>query len=83
VVVAGDFSTAADGLKSWDRVFVHDPAVGAHVRYTAGSWYIENSYQFLSFAAMQGSVWNFNQYGEIHIRGLSDSWRGSDWPPAL
>lgn len=77
VVHAGNYTTAANGLKQWDYVDVNDPLRSSgYRRWVAGDWMSVNIHQVISRAATSGWEDNFNQWGdEIQARG----WNG--WPP--
>jgi len=80
---AGNYTTASDGLKRWDYVYVQDPLAGsADYYYVAGSWMQSVVQQIISSGASNGWSGNFDTYGETHVRGYADWPPGGDWPPA-
>jgi hypothetical protein len=84
VVNGGNYSTAGDGLKRWDYVYIHDPLVGANRYYTGGAWLNSTVFQIISSGATAGWQSNFEDHGEIHVRGWGE-WppHGGDWPPEM
>lgn len=84
VVRAGNYTTASDGLKRWDYVYVHDPFSGANQYYTGGNWLNTNIFQVISSSASFGWQSNLETYGEIHVLGWGE-WppHGGNWPPEV
>lgn len=70
----GNYSTASDGLKRWDFVYVHDPAQsngGPNVYFSAGAWMNTVGHQVVSAAAIQGWTGSLASYGAVYVRGWS------------
>ena len=82
VPYAGNFTTASDGLKRWDWVYVRDPFFNDSSRYfTAGVWLDTVIWQVISANAVQDWPGNLQTYGNIHVRGWRDFPPRGDWPP--
>jgi hypothetical protein len=70
----GKYSTATDGLKRWDYVYVHDPwpdGGGSANRYfVAGSWMDTVIWHVIGSSAMSGWQSSLSSYGNVYVRGL-------------
>jgi hypothetical protein len=76
IVKGGSYSTAGDGLKQWDYVYVHDPLDGGANRYfVAGQWLAVNFFQIVSDTATIGWDGKLQEFGGSHVLG----WTA--WPP--
>ncbi|MCZ7649992.1 MAG: hypothetical protein M5U13_02030 [Thermoanaerobaculia bacterium] len=75
----GNYSTAPDGKKRWDYVYVHDryPSEGADRYYVAGRWMTEVQAHIISASAVMGWDGSFATYGNIRVRGW---WGTSNGP---
>jgi hypothetical protein len=81
---AGNYTTASDGLKRWDYVYVQDPLYGGpDLYYVAGSWTQSVVQQIISSNAAVGWDGNYEEYGDMHVKGLVDWPPEGDWPPAI
>jgi hypothetical protein len=85
VVHAGNYTTASNGLKQWDYVYVQDPLAGSgYRRFTAGAWLDANIFQVISSGATFGWEGNFTTYGdETQVRGWRDWPPEGSWPPEI
>ncbi|MCL4838611.1 MAG: hypothetical protein KJ058_11680 [Thermoanaerobaculia bacterium] len=75
----GNFSTAPDGTRRWDYVFVHDPYLseGPDRYYVAGQWMDAVEDQIISSSALMGWEGSFASYANIRVRGW---WGTSNGP---